>query len=88
MLMNLKNKTRLTVEVDHMGGRYVVLDVTNPDSRKKSIAYHYDNVRGKWICVRDGAPVTGSLSDLVDALISTHDVVLPAVEEDLHDREN
>lgn len=34
-MLNLKNKTRLTVEVDHMGGRYVMLDVTNPDGRKK-----------------------------------------------------
>lgn len=86
-MLNLKNKTRLTVEVDHMGGRYVMLDVTNPDGRKKFIAYHHDSVRGKWICVRDGAPVTGNLSDLFDILVAAHDTTLPAVEEDLYDRE-
>lgn len=87
-MLNLKNKTRLTVEVDHMGGRYVMLDVTNPDGRKKAIAYHYDNVRGKWICVRDAVPVADDLSDLFDILVAAHDATLPAVEEDLHDREN
>lgn len=87
-MLSLKNKTRLTVEVDHMGSRYVMLDVTNPGGRKKSIAYHYDNVRGKWICVRDGAPVTDNLSDLFDVLVAARDAALPAVEEDLHDRES
>lgn len=86
-MLNLKNKTRLTVEVDHMGGKYVMLDVTNPDGRKESIAYHSDNVHGRWICVRDGAPVTDNLCDLFDALTAAHDTVLPAVEEDLYDRE-
>lgn len=86
-MLNLKNKTRLTVEVDHIGGRYVMLDVTNPDGQKKSIAYHYDNVRGKWICVRDGAPVAENLSALFDILVAAHDATLPAVEGDLYARE-
>lgn len=87
-MMNLKNKTRLTIEVDHIGGRYVMLDMTNPDGQRKSIAYHFDNVRGKWICVRDGVPVTGDLNDLFDILTAAHDATLPAVEEDLYVREN
>lgn len=87
-MLNLKNKTRLAVEVDHMGGRYVMFDVTNPGGRRKSIAYHFDNVHSKWICVRDAAPVADDLSDLFDILVAAHDTTLPAVEEDLHDREN
>lgn len=87
-MMNLKNKTRLTVEVDHIGGRYIMLDVTNPDGQRKSIAYHFDNMHNKWICVRDAALVNDNLSDLFDVLVAAHDATLPAVEEDLHDREN
>lgn len=86
-MLNLKNKTRLTVEVNHMGGIYVMLDVTNPGGQRKSIAYYFDNVRSKWICVRDAAPVADDLSNLFDALIAAHDAALPAVEEDLYDRE-
>ena len=85
--MNLKNKTRLTVEVDHMGDRYVMLDMTNPDGQKKTIAYHYDCAHDIWICVRDGAPLVDNLDELFDALITVHDVVLPTVEEDLYVRE-
>lgn len=87
-MLNLKNKTRLTVEVDHMGGRYVMLDVTNPDGQRKSIAYHFDSVHSKWICVRDGAPVTGNLNDLFDIFVAANDTTLPAVEEDLYVRES
>lgn len=86
-MLNLKNKTRLTVEVDHMGGKYVMLDMTGPGVQRKSIAYHYDNVHGRWICVRDGAPVAENLSDLFDILVAAHDATLPAVEGDLYARE-
>lgn len=86
-MINLKNKTRLTVEVDHIGGRYVMLDVTNPGGQRKSIAYHHDCVHSKWICVRDEVPVTENFSDLFDILVAAHDAALPAVEEDLYDRE-
>lgn len=87
-MLNLKNKTRLTVEDDHVGDRLVTLSVTNPDGKKKSIAYHYDNVHGRWIRLYDAAPVKDNLSNLFDMLVAAHNMALPAVEEDLHDREN
>ncbi len=85
-MLNLKNRTRLIVEVDHIGDRYVMLDTIKPDGQRKSIAYHR-GAHGKWICVRDGAPINDDLCDLFDVLIATHDTALPAVEEDLYDRE-
>lgn len=85
-MRNLKNRTRLTVEDDHVGDRFAMLRVTNPDGQRKSIAYHRD-AHGRWICVRDGAPVTENLSDLFDALVAAHDATLPAIEEDLYDRD-
>lgn len=87
-MRNLKTSTRLIVEDDHVGDRFVMLRVTNPDGQRKSIAYHYDNVHGRWIRSYDAAPVADDLSDLFDILVAARDTTLPAVEEDLHDREN
>ena len=75
-MRNLKNSTRLIAEDDHVGNKLVMLDVTNPDGQRKSIAYHFDNVHSKWICVRDAAPATCNLSDLFDALIAAYDAAL------------
>lgn len=86
-MRNLKASTRLIAEDDHAGDKLVMLDVTNPDGQRKSIAYHYDNVHGRWIRLHDAAPVNDSLSNLFDMLIAAHNIALPAVEEDLYDRE-
>ena len=87
-MRNIKTSTRLIVEDDHVGDRFVMLRVTNPDGQRKSIAYHYDNVHGRWIRSYDAAPVNDNLSNLFDMLIAAHNMALPAVEENLHDREN
>lgn len=85
-MSDLKNITKLTVAIDRIGSKYVMLDVINPDGKKDFISYFPDRARGRWICTC-GGDVNDELCNLLDALIAAHDETLPAVEEDLYARE-